>query len=44
MMMMIIIINESDDMKKEKTSTSKINCSGKTQSNSTDIWEQNLLR
>jgi hypothetical protein len=32
---------QSDDMKKEETSTSKINCSRKTQSNSTDIWEQN---
>jgi hypothetical protein len=29
---------------KRKTSTSKINCSRKTQSNSTDIWEQKLLR
>jgi hypothetical protein len=36
--------NESEDMKKGKTSTSKINCSRKTQSNSTDIWEQKLLR
>jgi hypothetical protein len=36
--------NESEDMKEEKTSTSKINCSRKTQSNSTNIWEQKLLR
>jgi hypothetical protein len=29
---------------KGKTNTSKTNCSNKTLSNSTDIWEQRLLR